>query len=194
MRAVIAIILTMVCASMPAHAADQPKRDVDAHVAEANAIIKDFMSRLKGELQRALKEVGPQGAIRVCQKAAPAVGADVAEAHGWNVGRTALKLRNPDNKPDAWEREVLEDFVKRTSEGADPKTLSATRIDSADGETVFRYMKAIPMAEQPCAICHGTDVDPALRATILEVYPADEAVGFKPGEIRGAFTLSRPID
>jgi hypothetical protein len=184
----------MVCAWVPAHSADQPKRDVDARVAEAHAIIEDFMSRLKDELQRALKEVGPEGAIRVCKKAAPDVTSDVAEAHGWDVGRTALKLRNPDNKPDAWERQVLEDFVKRTREGANPKTLSATRIDSADGETVFRYMKAIPLAKKPCATCHGTNVDPDLRAEILERYPQDKAVGFKPGEIRGAFTLSRRID
>jgi len=55
-------------------------------------------------------------------------------------------------------------------------------------------MKAIPLAQKPCATCHGTNVDPDLRAEILERYPEDKAVGFKPGEIRGAFTLSRRID
>jgi len=55
-------------------------------------------------------------------------------------------------------------------------------------------MKAIPLAKKPCATCHGTNVDPDLRAEILKRYPQDEAVGFEPGEIRGAFTLSRKID
>jgi hypothetical protein len=89
---------------------------------------------------------------------------------------------------------VLEDLVAQRMAGADPKTLSVTKVVNRDGETLLRYMKAIPLAEKPCAVCHGTNVDPDLRAEILEFYPEDEAVGFKPGEIRGAFTMSRKID
>jgi len=191
MKTLIAVLLASSVHVLPAIAADT---GTDAHVAEANTIIKDFMTNLKGELKSALKAEGPVGAIGVCQEAAPAVTRDVAAKHGWDVGRTALKLRNPDNAPDDWEREVLEAFVAQREAGADPKKLSVTRVVNRDGEATFRYMKAIPLAQKPCATCHGTNVDPDLRAEILERYPEDKAVGFKPGEIRGAFTLSRRID
>jgi len=191
MKTLIAVLLASSVHVVPAIAADT---GTDAHVAEANTIIKDFMTNLKGELKSALKAEGPVGAIGVCQEAAPAVTRDVAAKHGWDVGRTALKLRNPDNAPDDWEREVLEAFVAQREAGADPKKLSVTRVVNRDGEATFRYMKAIPLAQKPCATCHGTNVDPDLRAEILERYPEDKAVGFKPGEIRGAFTLSRRID
>jgi len=174
--------------------ADTAKLDTEQYVAEANAIIKDFMTNLKGELQRALKDEGPVGAIGVCQQAAPAVTREASAKHGWDVGRTALRLRNQDNAPDEWERGVLEDFIAQREAGADPTKLSVTKVVSRDGEATFRYMKAIPLAKKPCAICHGTNVDPDLRAEILKRYPQDEAVGFEPGEIRGAFTLSRKID
>jgi len=191
MKTLIAVLLASSVHVLPAIAADT---GTDAHVAEANTIIKDFMTNLKGELKSALKAEGPVGAIGVCQEAAPAVTRDVAAKHGWDVGRTALKLRNPDNAPDDWEREVLEAFVAQREAGADPKKLSVTRVVNRDGEATFRYMKAIPLAQKPCATCHGTNVAPDLRAEILERYPEDKAVGFKPGEIRGAFTLSRRID
>jgi len=188
------VILGMSVFASPVVAAQRGEVQTEAYVAEANAIIKDFMANLKGELQRALKREGPGGAIGVCQEAAPAVTRSVAAKHGWEVGRTALNLRNQDNAPDAWEREVLEAFVAQREAGADPKKLSVTKVVKRAGDTRLRYMKAIPLAEKPCAICHGTNVDPDLRATILEFYPNDKAVGFEPGEIRGAFTLSRKID
>jgi len=182
------------CALAAPAAAQTAKVDTEAYVTEANVIIKDFMTNLKGELQRALKNEGPAGAIGVCQQAAPAVTREAEAQHGWDVGRTALRLRNQDNAPDEWERGVLEDFVAQREAGADPSKLSVTKVVSRDGVTTFRYMKAIPLAEKPCATCHGTNVDPDLRAEILEYYPEDEAVGFKPGEIRGAFTMSRRMD
>ena len=61
-----------------------------------------------------------------------------------------------------------------------------------DGKPVFRYMKAIPTAEL-CVVCHGSDIDPYVDARIRELYPDDQARGFKPGDIRGAFTLSKPL-
>lgn len=194
MKKLVAAFLTLLCMVGSAQASEQAKPDSAAYVAEASAIIMDFMGRLKGELQGAMKLSGPEGAIGVCQQAAPDIGMDVGREHGWTVRRTALKLRNPANKPDDWERQVLEDFVRRTAEGADPATLSATRVDRSGDTRTFRFMKAIPMAEQPCSVCHGANVAPGLRAKIIELYPDDEAVGFAPGEIRGAFTLSRTMD
>jgi len=52
-------------------------------------------------------------------------------------------------------------------------------------------MKAIPMRAEPCLLCHGAP-EPALKAEIDRLYPQDQATGFRPGELRGAFTVSAP--
>jgi hypothetical protein len=43
-------------------------------------------------------------------------------------------------------------------------------------------------------VCHGSDIDPYVDARIRELYPDDQARGFKPGDIRGAFTITQPLD
>jgi hypothetical protein len=54
-------------------------------------------------------------------------------------------------------------------------------------------MKAIGTAE-PCLACHGKQIEPALAQLIDVRYPQDQARGFAQGELRGAFTLRRPVD
>jgi len=54
---------------------------------------------------------------------------------------------------------------------------------------VGRYMKAIPTGPQ-CVVCHGENVAPALAETIQRLYPDDQATGFAPGDLRGAFTVT----
>jgi len=54
----------------------------------------------------------------------------------------------------------------------------------------FRCTKAIPTAAEPCLMCHGSGLDPALKAEIERLYPDDQATGFKAGELRGAFTVT----
>ena len=39
-------------------------------------------------------------------------------------------------------------------------------------------------------MCHGSGLDPALKAEIERLYPDDQATGFKAGELRGAFTVT----
>jgi hypothetical protein len=53
-------------------------------------------------------------------------------------------------------------------------------------------MKAIPTAEL-CITCHGSNLDPAIAATLAEFYPADRATRFAVGDIRGAFTIEQPM-
>ncbi len=174
----------------PVIAADQP--DINALKAEAKEIVQGFFKELKGTLVSTMKEKGPAGAVDVCHEKAQ----EITKKHnknGWKVGRTALKIRNPKNAPDAWEKAVLQEFEKKIAEGADPKTLVKAEIVEQDGKKVFRFMKAIPV-KKPCLNCHGEKVNPDLYKTIKKYYPEDQAIGFKLGQLRGAFTLSKPLD
>jgi hypothetical protein len=176
------------------HADSSAPGEQAAHVAEAKAIIQSLFGELKGALEKAIAGGGPASAVVVCKAAAPVITADSAAKSGWDVGRTALKLRNPAaNSPDDWERGVLLAFEQRKAAGEDPTTMAhAEVIQNEDGTEVFRFMKAIPTAEV-CLSCHGSALIPEVAAAIDAAYPEDDARGFAVGDIRGAFTLSKQL-
>ena len=177
---------------LPANAgAGEQAVSPDALAAEARAIAATFAEKLKSELVGAMKVDGPSKAIEVCNVAAPSIAADVS-ANGWSVGRTSLKTRNPKNVPDAWERRSLEEFDAAKSTGADAAKLERFEVVEKNGIRTFRFMKAIPVAE-PCLTCHGETIKEPVKARLAELYPEDRATGYKIGDIRGAFTLSKPL-
>ncbi len=172
---------------------DVPLAPSDAQLSAARAAAKDLGESLKSQLVAAIKSGGPRAAVGICRTIAPAIAADASRKHRLEVGRTALKLRNPANAPDEFERQVLEDFVRKIDTGADPATLEHAEIRDEGGARVFRYMKAIPTAAEPCLTCHGSNIAPDLKAEIERIYPADQATGFKAGELRGAFTIRQKV-
>ncbi|MCG6898232.1 MAG: DUF3365 domain-containing protein [Thiocapsa sp.] len=162
-------------------------------LAEAKAIVQEFATTLQGELQAAIKEGGPTNAIAVCQDRAPAIAADLSERSGWQVGRTSLKTRNvAENSPDAWEAEVLARFDARRAAGEDVQPMAYAEIVGTDGGRMFRFMKAIPTAEV-CLACHGSAITDEVAAALDERYPDDMARGYSLGDVRGAFSLSKPL-
>lgn len=161
-------------------------------VADSRATIKEFMQQLKAELQQGMQEGGPVNAIGVCKDAAPAIATALGERKDLDIGRTSLKVRNPKNTPDIWEKAVLEAFEQRKLAGEAPASIEFYAVAEQKDRTVFRYMKAIPTAEL-CVVCHGDELAPDLEAQLLELYPQDQARGFKAGDIRGAFTITRSL-
>ena len=168
--------------------------DNAARVEASRNAVKELQGTLVTELQAAMKAGGPVNAIGVCNKRASAIAADISRKHGWKIGRTSLKYRNPKNAPDAWETQVLQDFEKRKAAGEDPAKLEHYAVVEQDGKQVFRYMKALPIPEgAPCLACHGQKLDPAVAAKLKELYPKDQATGFKTGDLRGAVTITQPL-
>jgi len=184
------LIAAAVFLPVPAESADPTDAE---RAAAARTLIVDFAGGLRGELQTAMQAGGPEAAISVCNAAAPRIAEEKAAETGWSVARTALRLRNPANAPDAWERTVLDMFLAKATQGADLATLEHYETTVKGGKRVFRYMRAIP-TQKPCLACHGTLVSETLRSRINEFYPDDQAVGFSLGELRGAFTIIQPIE
>lgn len=166
--------------------------DKEALSAQGRAIVGEFFTTLKGELEAAIKDGGPASAVDMCQVRAPAIAASMSDGSGWEVGRTSLKLRNPNNAPDPWEKAVLEDFEARKAAGEEVKPMAYSEVVTADGEKQFRFMKAIPVAGV-CLACHGDAISPDVAAAIDEAYPSDQATGYEVGDVRGAFTLTKPL-
>lgn len=186
---VIALATTAPTAAADA-ASDAPS---EAQLTEARDLVQRFMKDLKGELMAAMRDGGPSGAIAVCSEEAPRIATELTAASGWSLARTSLRVRNPRNAPDAAERAVLVDFDRRAAAGEDPATLEHARVVRESGLAYVHYMKAIPTSSL-CLACHGSDVEAPVREAIAASYPADAATGFARGDLRGAFTLVRPLD
>ncbi len=166
--------------------------DLTSRIDASRAAVKSFMTQLKGELQAGMKAGGPVNAISVCHTKAPEITSSVSKEKGWSIGRTSLKTRNPSNKPDSWELAVLKKFEERKAAGEDPKKMEFAEVVEADGKKTFRYMKAIPTGAV-CLACHGESIKPEVKARLKELYPDDQATGFREGDIRGAFTIKQPM-
>ncbi len=171
--------------------------DAKAYAAESKAVVQEFFGQLKGELGKSMKASGPVATIDVCNKTAPAIAKSLSEKHGMSVARTSLKTRNSANAPDAWEEAVLQKFEQRRAAGESPAEMAFFEIVEENGQKNFRFMKAIgmpPLTKMPCLKCHGENIDPKITAKLDELYPEDKARGYKPGQIRGAFTITKPLN
>ncbi len=185
-------ICALMLSAAPVLAADPA---MEERVKVARGAIMQLAEELKGELVGALQSGGPVKATETCSIVAPQISTNVSQGKGLTIGRTALKVRNPANVPDDFEKAQLEAFAARIAAGEDAMKIDhAEVVTDASGAKTFRYMKAIPMAEKPCAVCHGAELKPELKAEIDKLYPADQAVGFKVGELRGAFTVKQKVD
>jgi hypothetical protein len=162
-------------------------------IIESQAAIKDFSTRLKKELQQGTKNEGPVAAIQICNNVAAGISNQVSQQYGWNIARTSLKVRNPNNAPDQWETRILKSFQNRRVNGEDPKNMKFAQVIDKDGQKTFRYIQAIPTGGV-CLACHGEQIAPEVSLKLQQLYPLDQATGFKIGDIRGAFTVSRKVD
>ncbi len=101
-------------------------------------------------------------------------------------------LNKPNGQPFITNEYEAFDFVKEV--GGKGKVRVAN--------TYFRYIRSITMPPPanvsglPCLKCHGNDADlaPGVVEAIGIEYPYDKALGYSPGQIRGAWTIKIPVD
>lgn len=184
-----AMALTLLgCAAPPAPVVEAP------WVMQARDVAGSVPPKLLAVLQEEIARSGPEGAIGVCNVKAPAMARAASEQSGWAIRRVSLRHRNPKAVPDPWERAALEDFDRRAAAHEPPASLERSElVKDADGRLVQRYIRALPTMDL-CTQCHGTPdrMSPAVVARLKALYPDDRAVGYRPGDIRGAITLRRP--
>ncbi|HHD83645.1 MAG TPA: DUF3365 domain-containing protein, partial [Campylobacteraceae bacterium] len=106
-----------------------------------------------------------------------------------DVRRTALKVRNPKNAPDATDTKVMEAYEEAIKEGKfSPKDI---RVVEADGK--YRVYKPL-VAKAMCLKCHGTNISDDIQAVLKKVYPEDKATGYKEGDLRGVIVAELKKD
>lgn len=159
----------------------------DALIADATGLVKRYAGELKPQLKQALQQGGPAHAIQVCAVQAPQIAARLSAESGWQIKRVSLKPRNVNSATaDDWERQVLLAFDEAHARGSDVESLF--RADYVAGN--FRFMKPQPV-EPVCLACHGENLAPEVVESLRRYAPGDTAIGYKLGQIRGAFSLTR---
>lgn len=165
-----------------------------AWVGEARKVAGSVPPKLLAVLTEEIGKNGPGGAILVCRDKAPQLAKAASDETGWSIRRVSLRNRNPRAVPDAWERAALEDFDRRAASGESAATLEKAEIVTDGGKQSYRYMRALP-TQALCLNCHGSpeQLSPAVVEKLKALYPDDKAIGYRPGDIRGAMTIRKPV-
>jgi hypothetical protein len=169
---------------------DIAKRETAARELAA-AFIQGLGAALKNEMSRS----GPAGAISVCKEIAPDIAGRLSRTHGWRVTRVGTRVRNPMlGLPDIWEQQVLARFAERVNQGETLKGMVHSEVVSEPDGRYFRFMQAIGI-QSLCLTCHGPkdQIPQSVRAALARHYPADQATGYKLGDLRGAISIKQPL-
>lgn len=154
-------------------------------IQRGDLLIVSMQTALLSELRRELDAGSPATALTACHIDATGVAYRIARDQGVAAGRTSARLRNPTNAPRPWAAPIVARYVDRPATG-----INGFVVDLGDRVGLLR-----PIVEQStCAPCHGPEskVDKRVRARLPDSYPADRALGFKDGDLRGWFWVEIP--
>lgn len=157
--------------------------------AKAVDAAKDFSMQLREALMAAMAQGGPTAGIRVCRDHAPRIADAVSAKHGVALGRIGVRTRQPTNRIDGWQRQVLDAWAAQPADTAPSQWAPQVHHD-ADTNTL-RWAKAIE-TEGTCLACHGSNISDSTRAALDEFYPDDRATGFLLGSLRGLIWVEVP--
>lgn len=148
-------------------------------------MIGELKRSLLGALTRELPSGAP-AALAACTAQAPAITAGLAR-DGVTVGRATRKPRNAANAARGWQLDAIAQFEAARSNGSLATATFAQRLP--DGRIGYAEPLVI---QEVCLACHGAAIDPAVRAAIATTYPADQAVGYAVGDLRGVAWVELP--
>ena len=154
-----------------------------------NSIVKKTFDTLRSSLQTAISQSGFEGAVPYCKTAAYSL-TNIYASDSVTIRRTALKYRNPTNKPDTSEERILKIFASLKQQGVISDSIKPITEENKNGEVHF-YKPII--LQQMCASCHGsksTDIQPPVWKAINTLYPFDMAYNFKIGDLRGMWHIT----
>ena len=160
-------------------------------VQEGVKYIKMLGKGLKAEVKARMKE-DPTGAKAAdfCANSAKDIAKKISAKfpEGVTVRRTALKYRNPDNKPDDIDTKVMNQML----EAKKNKTFKAKPVVVEAGDKVRVYKPLL--INDVCLKCHGDSakMDAKVKETIAKKYPEDNATGFKLYDLRGVIVAELP--
>ena len=160
---------------------------------QSRAVTQAMLKELGQKLQSSMAEGGAINAIGVCHLQAPDIANRASTNSQAKISRVGTRARNPVmGVPNDWQAKALAQFDAALARGEKPADIEfAETVNTVSGKE-FHFAK--PIVLQPmCVSCHGSpeQISPEVKAKLNELYPNDKAVGYQPGQLRGAVVLSR---
>lgn len=154
---------------------------------KGEAITAQAFGFLSSRLGKAIAEAGYTNAIEFCSVHGIPLTSSVGVTNEVVLRRVTQRPRNPRNRADTNEVTIIRRLEAELSKGATPgAVVAAHKPDS------LTYYAPIVLNLPLCLNCHGepgTDIKPDVLAQIKKSYPADEATGFKQGQLRGLWSV-----
>jgi len=135
---------------------------------------QQLVKRLGGTLKEKLSTDGPIAAIAFCSEQAQALTVETAANSGYALSRVTDRPRNVANRANESEMKLIQVVQADLAAGQIKPSYSM-------GEVTY-----LPLVTKPlCLNCHGAQLIPELEARIRELYPEDQATGYKVDQLRG---------
>lgn len=150
-------------------------------------LIGDFQVDLQKNLQTAIQKQGVVAALEVCKTISPQKEEEIKqEFPAIKIRRVSEKPRNPNHKPEEWEARIFKEWAEAIQTGMPPYTVILSEPSG------IKILKPIVLENPTCLKCHGgpKDISPGVAKKIAELYPNDQATGYKLGDLRGAFSAT----
>ena len=138
-------------------------------------------------LKKTIKKDGAEKALEFCNHKAINITDSLSKIKNVIISRIAEKNRNPDNILSQSESIIYKNYSEELLAG---KTLEPRIIIDENEHPV--YYKPI-IINKKCLTCHGTPGETmphSIATKITELYPNDNAINFKDGDLRGMWAIT----
>ncbi len=152
---------------------------------KGDSLIAKTFDTLRNTLLNTISQKGIPGAIHFCNTEALSLTAAYSNKE-IKIRRATDKYRNPANKADSMEQRLLDYFQQQRKE---QKEMAAVLEQDKQGRK--HYFKPIIM-QGMCLNCHGKkdeSIMPETWEAIRKFYPADLAINYKEGDLRGLWHI-----
>lgn len=152
----------------------------------------DLVSTSKQVISTALVNAMEKGGVKYastfCNAAAYPIVDSLSQKNGARIRRVSDKPRNPKDAMDDEELKVFS-FFKEKLKHPDAELMP---ILMQTNDSTVSYYSPIKISMPTCLKCHGEvgkEVKSEDYAILKQLYPNDEAVGYKQGDLRGMFSI-----
>ncbi|MEO1053991.1 MAG: DUF3365 domain-containing protein [Bacteroidota bacterium] len=155
---------------------------------EGDRISTMAQKALGSQLKKAISEGGPVHAVRFCNTVAYPILDSLTTSMEVTIKRASLRTRNPKDAPNKVERKILAIYNNQIANQQTPKPV----VEMLDGGRIL-YAKPIMLNNPLCLNCHGevgTQISTDTHQLIEELYPEDNAIGHKLGDMRGIWSIT----
>lgn len=178
------LLSTCTTTQTPTELSEKEQKD---YLQKGQTLAQQSFAALSGRLMSAIEAGGVPHAIEYCHTAALPLVDSLSRANKASIRRTSLKVRNPQDTPQDWEKAILQGYQQELAAGKRP-----TSVVKALDKKHIAFATPIYMA-QPCLKCHGKlgeTLNEQHYTTIKKLYPSDQAIGYVEGDLRGMWSIT----